>query len=414
MAERVLVVGGGVIGIACAAFLQQAGCRVTLLERDTVGGGASRGNCGLLYGSDLVPLCHPGAVRHELRRLLAGRSPLVVRPSLAPARLAWFVRFARHCRPARLAPAMRARAELLSSSVALYAEAFDRGELCAVEPPAGVLLVFEGEEDLRAYRETNGLLAPWGCAAEEVPAARLAEIEPALRPGAAGGFWHRADRHLRPERLMESWKQAALRAGVELREGITALGFRREGDRIAAVRTDAGEFAADQVVMAAGAWTTPLARKAGIRLPIQPGKGYSRTHPLSGRPPTVPCYFYERRVVVTPFADGVRVGGTMEFAGFDLSLHPDRLEALRHAAAAGLAEPPAAAPCEPWAGLRPMSPDDLPLIGRAPGGFNLWIASGHGMLGLTAAAATGRLLAELVTGRRPHIDPRPFSPRRFR
>ncbi len=412
MAERVLVVGGGVIGMAGAVFLQRAGCRVTLLERDTVGGGASRGNCGLLYGSDLVPLCRPGAVRHELWRMLVGRSPLVVRPSLDPQRLAWFARFAFHCRPARLAPAVRARAELLSSAIALYAEAFVRGELFAAEPPAGVLLVFEGEEGLRAYRETNRLLAPWGRAAEEVPAARLAEIEPALRP-AAGGFWHRTDRHVRPERLMASWKQAALGAGVELREGATALGFRREGGRIAAVRTDAGELAADHVVLAAGAWTAPLARKAGIRLPLQPGKGYSRTHPRTGRPPAVPCYFYERRVVVTPFADGVRLGGTMEFAGFDLSLDQGRLRALARAAAAGLAAPPAE-PGEPWAGLRPMSPDDLPLIGRAPGMTNLWIASGHGMLGLTAAPATGRLLAELLTGGRPHIDPRPFSPLRFR
>lgn len=412
-AGQVLVVGGGVIGLACAFFLRRAGCRVVLLERETVGSGASRGNCGLVFGCDLVPLCHPGAAGRELRLLLRGRSPLAVRPSADPARLAWFLRFWRSCRPGRLLPAMRARAAILASSLALYEELFACGAIRAGEERRGVLLVFESSEAFRAYGQIDRLLAPWGCGAESLPADRLRDLEPALRPGLAGGWWHRSDYHLRPERLLASWKQAAWDAGVAVREGVAVYGFRGRGERVAAVRTSRGDLEADQVILAAGAWTAPLARKAGFRLPIQPGKGYSRTFPRGGRDPAVPSYLYERRVVVTPFADGMRLGGTMEFAGFDLSLDPRRLAALSLAAAVGLAQPPAG-PGEPWAGLRPMSPDDLPLIGPAPGWSNLWVASGHGMLGLTMAPATGRLVAEQVTGAAPHIDPRPFSPRRFR
>ncbi len=412
-AERVLVVGGGVIGLACASFLRRAGCRVELLERETVGAGASRGNCGLLFGSDLVPLCHPGAIGRELKLLLRRRSPLAVRPAADPARLTWFLRFWRSCRPARLFPAMQARAAILSSSIALYEEFFARRTIRAGEERRGVLLVFESPEAFRAYEETARLLSAWGCAAEAVAAGRLREVEPALRADLAGGWWQRRDLHVRPERLLASWKQEALEAGVALREGCTVLGFRRRGERIEAVRTTWGDHEADQVILAAGAWTAPLARRAGWRPPIQPGKGYSRTFPRSGRPPAIPCYLYDRRVVVTPFADGIRLGGTMEFAGFDLSLNPARLDALSRAAAAGLEKPPEG-PGESWAGLRPLSPDDLPLIGPVPGRRNLWIASGHGMLGLTTAPATGRLIAELVTGAAPHIDPQPFSPRRFR
>ena len=213
---------------------------------------------------------------------------------------------------------------------------------------------------------------------------------------------------------MRSWRERLARDGVVFTENCALTDFCASGGRIEAVETSSGRVAAREVVLAAGAWSQGVASRLGVKVPIQPGKGYSIT---MGRPalcPQTPCYLHERRVVATPWASGYRLGGTMEFSGFSTDLNRRRVDALKSAAGEYLRQPLGQPILEEWAGLRPMTYDDLPVIGRAPGVANLLLATGHGMLGITTAPATGKLVAELICGEPPHIDPSPFRVERFR
>ncbi len=409
----VLVIGGGVIGLACAHYLGRAGRSVRIIEQGKIGSGASTGNCGLVFISDFVPLCVPGAVRKGLFTMLRRNSPLYIKPSFDLGLMLWLLRFARRCRDEHVRHAIRARQSILTSSNLLFAELLSGGSIEAEYEQRGVLLVYRSEAAMQGYEWVNAQLKPYGLAAEAMAGKALLDFEPALREDVFGAWYHRADSHLRPDRLLQSWRQALLRAGVAIEEDCGLSRFRPSGNRIQAAVTGRGEFSADTYVLAAGAWSAPMAGQLGLKLPIQPGKGYSIT---MGRPavcPATPCYLYERRVVATPWPSGYRLGGTMEFGGFDLGLNAERLNALKMAAGEYLKDPIGRPVVEEWAGLRPMTYDELPVIGRAPRFRNLILATGHGMLGVTTAPATGKLVAEIVGGVAPHIDPRPFDPQRF-
>jgi D-amino-acid dehydrogenase len=407
-ATDVLIVGGGVIGMACAHYLAQAGRTVRLIEQERIGAGASHGNCGLVVVSYLLPMCAPGVVQKELFGLLRRSSPLYVKPALDVGLLIWLLRFAGMCREGHLRHAIPARSALLGSSDRLFQELFRDHGLDGEYERQGVLIVCRTEAAMQAYEAKNERLRPFGHAADPLVGNALQAVEPALREDVFGAWHHRTDSHLRPDRLLQSWKHVLTRSGVTIEEDCRLTGFRREGDHIAAVVTNRGEFQAREVVLAAGAWSAPVAAQLKLRLPLQPGKGYSMTMTRPAVCPRIPCSFSERRVVVTPWPSGYRLGGTMEFSGFAALPDPRRFAALTAAAADYLREPAGRLVVEEWTGLRPMTFDDLPLIGPAPGVRNLWVATGHGMLGITAAPATGKLVQELICGQAPHIDPLPF------
>jgi D-amino-acid dehydrogenase len=411
--SEVIIIGGGVVGLACAHYLAQNGRAVRVIEQGTIGAGASHGNCGLVFVSDLVPLCVPGAVRKEVCGMLRRNSPLYIKPTLDPARLGWLLRFAGRCRAGCLPHAVRARASILKSSALLFDQLIQQRAFEAEYEQRGVLLVFRSESAMQGYEWVNALLEPYGLAAEALVGKALSAVEPALRPDVYGAWHHRADRHLRPDRLLQSWKRFLTAAGVAIEENCGLIRLETSGDRIVAAATAKGERTAASWVLAAGVWSAAIARQLNVRLPLQPGKGYSITMERPTACPQIPCYLYERRVVATPWPSGYRLGGTMEFSGLSLTLNAQRLHALRTAAGEYLRDPLGHPLVEEWAGLRPMTTDDLPVIGPAPGLRNLWIATGHGMLGVTAAPATGKLVQEMVCGQAPHIDPAPFRVGRF-
>jgi D-amino-acid dehydrogenase len=278
----------------------------------------------------------------------------------------------------------------------------------------GVLMAFKDPKVMADYEKTNRLLESYGLAASFHDGTAVRRLEPALNDGVCGGWHHRADSHLRPESLLDAWTAVIEQAGVALNGGCTLEEFLVHGDTVTGARTTSGDFTADACVLAAGVWSPRLARQLKLRIPVAAGKGYSLTMERPAVCPSIPCYLYERSVVATPWSSGYRLGGTMEFAGFDTRLNERRLESLKQAAAMYLRAPLGRAIGEPWAGLRPMCVDDLPIIDRAPGTRNLYLATGHGMLGLSTATGTGRLLGDLILGRPPCIDPEPYSIGRFR
>lgn len=414
-ARPALIVGGGVIGAGCAYYLARAGWRVTILEQNRFGRGASHGNCGYISPSHVLPLAEPGVVLKTLKWMLRGDAPLYVKPRVDFGLWSWMARFARRANRAAMMESARGLAPLLRSTSRLYEELLTSEAIDAEWERVGCWFIYRTPEAMAAYETTDRLMRE----EFDTPASRfdgntLAEMEPALREDLAGGWLYEQDWHVRPDKLMSGLRAVLERMGVTIREGVQVLDFVERDGRAVAVRTDDGEVEAEAFVVATGAWTPHFARAVGGRIPIQPGKGYSITMKRPAACPTRPMIFQEHKVAITPMKSGYRIGSTMEFAGYDTTLNRRRLDALRRGADLYLREPAASESVEEeWCGWRPMTYDSRPIIDRSPRLSNVYVAAGHGMLGLTLAPATGRLMAEMITGRAPHVDPAPFSIRRF-
>lgn len=407
--ERVVVVGGGVIGAACAFFLNKAGRSITLIDQGEFGRGCSHGNCGFVSPSHVLPLAGAGALWGTLKTLFTRNSPLKVRWRLDPALWSWFWQFARRCNRHDMIAGGHALQALLQSSRSLYDELL-RAELTDVEWEArGVLFVFRSPQAMEHHAETDRLLrSEFGLGAARYDGAALTDLEPALQPGIAGAWRYATDGHLRPDKLMSAWRRVLQASGVEIREHCELRDVAMDGRLVRRVTTSQGELSADQVVIATGAWTPKLRALLRCPIPIQPGKGYSLTMARPKICPRFPLLFEEHRVAITPMKTGYRIGSTMEFAGYDDALDPDRLRLLREGAEIYLREPWAEPIMESWWGWRPMTADSLPFIGPVPAFDNVHVAAGHGMLGVSMAPATGKLITELLTGQVPHVDPRPY------
>lgn len=412
--KHVIVIGSGVIGTASAYYLQQAGFRVTMLERGSFGRMCSHGNCGYVCPSHVLPLATPGAIRSSLASMLQPRSPFYIKPRFSLTLWRWLLAFARRCNRTAMLESGRGIHTLLTSSRALYDDLVQREGLECEWQTKGLLFVFQSHHGMEHYAATDRLLREeFGVGAKRFDGPALNELEPALKPGLGGGWLYEGDAHLRPDRLMHAWRQRIEQRGGIIREQCEVTGFIRTNGQATGVQTTHGPLTADAFVLAAGAMTPFLNEHLGCRIPIQPGKGYSITMPRPAKAPTLPMIFEEHRVAVTPMQSGYRLGSMMEFVGYDQSIKPRRLELLSHAAKLYLHDPVAEPIQETWFGWRPMTTDSRPIIDRSPALANVFIAAGHNMLGLSMAPGTGKLVAEMVAGQTPHLDPTPFRATRF-
>jgi len=411
--KEVLIIGGGVIGLACAHYLLEKGASVRIIEKDRIGDGASHGNCGLLYFSDIIPLCSPGAVSHEIYRTLCNNSPLYIKPTLDINLISWLVKYAAKCRPSHMIQAARAKYEILEYSLGLSEKLLALANINCDLEKKGILTVFKDPGKFNAHKKTNEFLEKYNLGSTQLEKSQALEMEPALSPDIAGAWHSTMDWHLRPELLMASWRKYLTGKGLVIEEHCKMIDFEIQGNIIKSVNTIQGRYEADAFVMATGAWAPRTARQLGLNLPVQPGKGYSITMERPGICPEIPCMLYEKSVVVTPWKSAYRIGGTMEFSGYDLSLPPKRLSKLLDGAALYMKDPLGHPIVEEWTSLRPMTYDDMPIIDHAPSQKNMIIATGHGMLGLTLATGTGKTVCDMVYGNTPEINIKPFGISRF-
>ncbi len=408
----VVVVGGGAVGVSVALELADRGARVTLLERGAeLAWGCSAGNAGLICPSHAAPLATPAALRQGLRWLAKPDSPFYLRPR--PAVLPWLARFTAACTSGHAHRSSLVIRELASASLDLHEALAARGlDFGLVR--RGSLNVHATAESFAAARREAADAARAGLAPQVLEgAAAVREVAPSVAGLVAGGIFYPGDAHCDPLRFVQAVGAAAAEKGVELRTRVEALGLRRRNGRVDAVATTTGELLAGEVVLAAGAWTPLLARGLGMLVPVEGGKGYHVDLEAGADDPTLPVWFQESRVIATPLAGRLRLAGTLELAGLDLSVDQRRVDAIVRAGSSGLSGLSGRRRLEIWRGLRPCSPDGLPIVGRTEV-ENVVLATGHGMMGLTLAPVTARLVGEIVTGAAPSHELEPLRPDRFR
>jgi D-amino-acid dehydrogenase len=407
--KRTVVIGGGVIGLACAYALAKRDHQVTVVDAQSPGAGASEGNAGWITPSLSMPVPAPGMVGTSLRWMLRSDSPLYIKPTLDPRRVSWLVRLLRNCNERRYGDGLAATVRLNAETFSL----FDELEADGIEfemHRAGLLFCF-----LEAVNSTHVLTdidraAELGYQPLLLGPDEVREMEPEITPDVKAGIYLEQERQVRPESLVTGYVKRLLDEGADIRVASQIRGFEYSKGRIVGARNGDGVIEGDEFVIAAGAHSGRLARTIGCRVPIEAGKGYSVHHEPAPVTLSHALYLYEARVGATPFDGAVRFAGTMEFSGINDRLAPKRVDAISASAKRYVHAWPDDAEGRAWTGMRPMTPDGLPVIGRIA--ENVTIASGHSMLGVTLAPVTGELVGQVVAeGATPEVL-RPFDPAR--
>ncbi|GAA4436694.1 NAD(P)/FAD-dependent oxidoreductase [Bremerella cremea] len=412
--EHVLIVGSGIVGIACAHYLSKQGLKVTVIDRSTIAGACSHGNCGYICPSHVLPLTEPEALGTAFKSLFQPNAPFRVKPRFSPAMWNWMWQFARRCNHRQMITAGVALKAILDSAMSEYRALLKSEPIHCEWKETGLLYVLQSEKGMRGFAETDRMLTDhFGVSAKRIDGSELAQFEPALKDNLAGAFHYEGDASVRPDLLNSQWAELLKQRGVTFLENCELQNIEKTGGRIARLHTSHGVLEADRFVIATGAWSTRLGKALECRIPIEPGKGYSVTMSRPDPCPRYPMLLPEHKVGVSPFDGGYRLGSMMEFCGYDESIPQNRIAQLRTSAEPYLRSPSTNETQQTWYGWRPMTWDSLPIIGRAPRLENAFLATGHNMLGLSMATATGKLVAELVTHASPHIDPLPYSPARF-
>jgi len=415
--KSVIICGGGIVGLCCAYYLAREGHAVTVLDRD----GADRDHCalgsaGYVSPSHVIPLAAPGMVWQGLKWMLNSRSPFYVKPRLDSDLMRWgwlFWRAGSRRRVERAAPVLR---DLCLGSRKLFEELDDITSGHFELKKEGLLNLCKTQEGLD--HEAHGLahLAnDLGVEAQVLDARQTAVLEPGTRLDVAGSVYFPIDAHLTPARFAQAMTALLHEMGVRLQWNTTVYGWRADAGRIMAVHTTAGDMLADEYVLAGGSWSPSMLHGLGLRLPMQAGKGYSLTLPKPRFKLTKSLIFTERRIAVTPMGETLRFGGTMELSGINRQVRPERVRQIIESVPLYFPEFKESdfAGIKPWHGLRPVSPDGLPYIGRFNRYGNLTAACGHAMLGLTLAPMTGLLVADVLAGRKPTVGLGLLNPNRY-
>jgi len=412
--DRVVIVGGGVVGLSAAYHCLRAGHAVRVLEKGGAGdSNCSTGNAGMVVPSHFVPLAAPGMIAKGLRWMFNRESPFCVRlrPSMALLRWGWL--FYRHANAAHVARSRELLRDLNLESRRMFAELAAEEDFGLEQ--RGLLMLCRTAKALDEEGELAAAAGEIGLEARVLDRREVAELDPEVTMDVEGAVYFPQDCHLDPDRFLAMLRRRVIAMGGEVTDSSEAGGFELAAGRVTAVRAGGASHEGRHFVVAGGVWSPALLRQVGMRLPMQPGKGYSLTLPEPVELPRLCSIFAEAKVAVTPIGGGLRFAGTMEVGADDLRIDRARVRGIVNSVADYFPQFRSAdfSGIEPWVGLRPVSPDGLPYIGTVPGLDNLVVATGHAMMGLSLGPVSGRLVAELVSGREPFLPIGQLAPARF-
>ena len=409
----IVVIGGGVVGIACALELLEDGHRVTVLEPGPIGEGASWASCGSIAASEIIPLSKPGTLRKAPGWLLDPLGPLTLRRSSMLRVLPWFLRFAANAHPRRIDAISRDIAALTATSISDVQALLDRHGLSGLLRGTPVIELYDTEAELEHERPYHEMRRRLGFRIDELSGAEAKELEPSIAGDFARAAVFRDWRSIVDTKRFVTELHRVFQAQGGVVKPMRAIGSTRDTGRVLAVQTACGsDINGDQFVLAAGAWSRDLVAQLGVKIRMEGVIGYQTSLTAPGVDVNHALIYAKGGFGITPYESGLSVAGSIEFAHLGAAPNWKRAEALVNKARRvlpGLQTEP----CERRIGRRPLTPDTKPIIGHAPGVQNVILATGHGQLGLTLCATTGRLVRALVAGRETDIDITAYRADRF-
>ena len=412
---KVTIVGAGVIGLCSAYYLQKEGYEVTVIERGDITDGCSFGNMGYISPSHFIPLASPGIIAEGIRHMLSSSSPFYIKPRLNWDLLQWGYHFWRNCNAAtvkRNAPHLN---NILHLSRYLINDMRDEiGDTFEMEE-IGCLMMCKQEKTLQHEFHLADDAEKFGLQVERLRRNEVQQLETDVEVDVAGAVLFKDDCHFDPGKMITALKKHLESNGVRFQLHTTVTGFEKQNNRITAVLTDKGKTDADELIVATGSWLPVVMRMMGIRLLLQPGKGYSHTYDHVEKNLKYPAILVDGRCAITPWKQRLRIGGTMELSGINNRVLIKRMQGIYESARnfyPGLTIdfPPAD---KIWNGLRPVTPDGLPYIGRVNNFENVIVAGGHAMLGISEGTGTGKLVSEITQHKTTSVDISAFKPQRY-
>ena len=409
--SKVIVAGGGIIGLCTAHYLNKAGHEVTLIDKGDLKHGTSFGNAGYISPSHFIPLASPGIVAKGLQWMLSSTSPFYIKPRLNMDLIRWALTFWKRSGKATMERNIPHLNNILHLSRELTSEIRNElGNQFRMEEK-GCLMLYKSSLTEKHEIELAKEAAALNIDTKVFSAKEIQAMEPEVEVNVRGGVLYPIDAHLHPGDLMQTIHEHLKQSGVQFQLETTITGFEKQGRKVTKVLTDKGDFTGDEIILATGSWLPATSRDLGIDLLLQAGKGYSMTFDAVEKNLHYPAILVDDRVAMTPMGADLRMGGTMEISGIESPMLMKRVQSIFKAAKNYYPNLPVEFPDQNkiWYGLRPLSPDGLPYIGRHSTYDNIVMAGGHAMLGLSLAAATGKLVEEIVGGLETSIDISAFN-----
>jgi len=409
--SKVIVAGGGVIGLCTAYYLNKAGHEVTLIDKGDLKHGTSFGNAGYISPSHFIPLASPGIVAKGLQWMLSSSSPFYIKPRLNMDLIRWALTFWKRSGKSTMERNIPHLNNILHLSRELTSSIRNElGNQFRMEEK-GCFMLYKTALTEKHEIELAKEAAALNIETRIFSAKEIQDMEPEVEVNVRGGVLYPIDAHLHPGDLMQTIHDHLQQSGVKFHLETTITGFEKQGRKVTKVLTDKGDFTGDEIVLATGSWLPATSRDLGIDLLLQAGKGYSMTFDAVKKNLHYPAILVDDRVAMTPMGADLRMGGTMEISGIGSPMLMKRVQAIFKAAKNYYPDLPVTFPAQDkiWYGLRPLSPDGLPYIGRHSTYDNIVMAGGHAMLGLSLAAATGKLVEEIVGGLETSIDISAFN-----
>lgn len=414
MQKNILIIGGGIIGLCCAYYLRKEGHQITIIEQSDFSQGASFVNAGYITPSHIIPLASPGVIAKGIKWMLDSKSPFYIKPRWDTDFFRWTWQFHKSSTHEKVAKAIPIIKDINLISRALYKEMLDSGDLGEFHwQQKGLLMLYKTDQAAAEELHVAELAKKQGLEVSHLDSSALRELEPGVTIAAKGAVYYQCDAHSTPTEIMPkliTWLKAN---GVLIKSNEVVERLSTQGNKLQHVQTNKAAYMADEVVVAAGSWSQELARKLQLNIPIQAGKGY-RIDIHRPNAIKIPAILLEAKVAMTPMNGFTRFAGTMEFSGINTIIRKQRVEAISNAAQAYYPEITVQdeEKLHAKSGLRPVSPDGLPYIGKSAKYSNVTFATGHAMMGWSLGPATGKLVSELISEQKTSMDIGAFHPDR--
>ncbi len=414
--KKVHIIGGGIIGLSSAWFLQKEGFEVTVIDRTDLSDGASHGNAGMIVPSHFVPLASPGVVSKGIKWMFNSKSPFFVKPRLNSELTQWLWKFYRSCTVNNVENSVALLKDFNEQSKALYKNFAEKEgfEFCFEEN--GLLMLFKdshtGEEEIQIAEQAKEL----GLEVEILNKEEVQLKENKLKTDVAGGVFYKGDTHLYPNKFIAEMVNHLKKTDVRFITQKEVVDFNTSNGKVESLLLQNGDIEKiDQLVIAAGSWSAKLLKKIGIKILLQDGKGYSLTLADPKMKPTYPTILSEGKVAMTPMGNDLRVGGTLEISNFNPRINQNRLQGIVESVPRYFPdfEIQKSELDKVWHGFRPCTPDGLPYLGKSHKFDNLTIATGHAMMGMSLGPATGKIVSQIILNKKIDLDLRLMNPDRF-